>query len=224
MMISPQQQQQQQSNPSTPIFSQNSPMPLTLGARRRRSFGTPDSNMDIHLPAKRLHIEEIRLPTVSTPHYNAPNGNNSHGCRFVDQNVGGGQQSVNGLPQQQSQSTGAPNTVTAQQVQSQPPPPVASVVISEDVINIYRLYEEHNLLRRRVEINEERLQELRATNSYLLQRNEQLRRQTQCNCTNTIVNPVTLTTASQQSATPVCVSATRVAAFSSFHMHIAAFI
>lgn len=81
--------------------------------------------------------------------------------------------------------------------------PVTSVVIGEDVINIYRLYEEHNLLRRRVEINEERLQELRATNTYLLHQNEQLRRQSQCSCTSTIVNPVTLTTASQQSAPQV---------------------
>lgn len=81
--------------------------------------------------------------------------------------------------------------------------PITSVVIGEDVINIYRLYEEHNLLRRRVEINEERLQELRATNTYLLHQNEQLRRQSQCSCTSTIVNPVTLTTASQQSAPQV---------------------
>lgn len=82
-------------------------------------------------------------------------------------------------------------------------PIVTSVVIGEDVINIYRLYEEHNLLRRRVEINEERLQELRATNQYLLHQNEQLRRQTQCSCTSTLVNPVTLTTASQPTATQV---------------------
>lgn len=73
-------------------------------------------------------------------------------------------------------------------------PQVTSVMIGEDVINMYRLYEEHNLLRRRVDINEERLQELRATNTYLLQQNEQLRRQTRCSCTSTIVNPVTLTT------------------------------
>lgn len=75
------------------------------------------------------------------------------------------------------------------------PPQVASVMIGEDVINIYRLYEEHISLRRRVDINEERLQEIRATNAYLLQQNEQLRRQTRCSCTSTIVNPVTLTTA-----------------------------
>lgn len=80
---------------------------------------------------------------------------------------------------------------------------ITSVVIGEDVINIYRLYEEQNLLRRRVEINEERLQEVRATNTYLLHQNEQLRRQGQCSCTSTIVNPVTLTTASQQSAPQV---------------------
>lgn len=86
-------------------------------------------------------------------------------------------------------------------------PQLTSVVIGEDVINIYRLYEEHNLLRRRVDINEERLQELRATNTYLLQQNEQLRRQTtRCSCTNTIVNPVTLTTATQSSAATVNIS------------------
>lgn len=199
MMVS-QQQQQQQLNQPPPIFSQNSTMHLTLGARRRRSFGMIDGNMDTIMPSKRLHMDDIRL----TPNYNASNGdNNSHGCRFIDQNIVNGQP-LNG-PQSQpppsSQTTSAPNSVAAQ-VQSQPPQ-VASVVIAEDVINIYRLYEEHNLLRRRVEINEERLQELRATNSYLLQQNEQLRRQTQCSCANTIVNPVTLTTASQQSATPV---------------------
>lgn len=81
-----------------------------------------------------------------------------------------------------------------------PPPQLASVMIGEDVINIFRLYEEHNLLRRRVDINEERLQDLRATNTFLLQQNEQLRRQTRCSCTSTIVNPVTLTTATQPSA------------------------
>lgn len=103
-------------------------------------------------------------------------------------------------------STIPPNSVAPIQTSIGPTvsaPQVTSVVIGEDVINIFRLYEEHNLLRRRVEINEERLQELRATNTYLLQQNEQLRRQTQCSCTNTIVNPVTLTTASQPSAAPV---------------------
>ena len=128
--------------------------------------------------------------SVSASPYNTQSNENAHQCRFVEQNVG---QAVN------APSTTAPNSVA--QV-PQPQPTVASVVIAEDVINIYRLYEEHNLLRRRVEINEERLQELRATNTYLLQQNEQLRRRTQCSCTNTIVNPVTLTTASQQS-TPV---------------------
>lgn len=140
--------------------------------------------------------QHVRSPTVSA--YNTQNNENAHQCRFVEQNVG---QAV----------TTAPNSVAQVQQQPQPQPQpqsvsapaVASVVITEDVINIYRLYEEHNLLRRRVEINEERLQELRATNTYLLQQNEQLRRQTQCSCTNTIVNPVTLTTASQQSAAPV---------------------
>lgn len=150
-------------------------------------------------------MDEIRPVNVPTSNYNTANGDNSHGCRFIDQNIIGGQ-AVNGQqppPQISTQTTGTSNSLV--QVQAQPPPAVASVVIAEDVINIYRLYEEHNLLRRRVEINEERLQELRATNSYLLQQNEQLRRQTQCSCANTIVNPVTLTTASQQSAAPVCI-------------------
>lgn len=71
------------------------------------------------------------------------------------------------------------------------------IIILFRKINIKKsLYEEHNLLRRRVEINEERLHELRATNTYLLHQNDQLRRQTQCSCSNTI-NPVTLTTTSQ---------------------------
>lgn len=91
-----------------------------------------------------------------------------------------------------------PINVSSSNVQNSAPAPSQSnmqaVMIGEDVINIYRLYEEHNLLRRRVDINEERLQELRATNTYLLQQNEQLRRQTRCSCTGTIVNPVTLTT------------------------------
>ncbi|XP_031626504.1 zinc finger CCCH domain-containing protein 10-like [Contarinia nasturtii] len=157
-----------------PSFTQNSSMPLVS---RRRSFGmTDNNNHETIIPSKRSHMEDLRSTTVPT--YNTQNNDAAHQCRFVEQNVG---QAVN------AQSTTVPT----------------SVVITEDVINIYRLYEEHNLLRRRVEINEERLQELRATNTYLLQQNEQLRRQTQCSCTNTIVNPVTLTTASQQSATPV---------------------
>lgn len=89
------------------------------------------------------------------------------------------------------------------------PHQLASVMIGEDVINMFRLYEEHNLLRRRVDINEERLQDLRATNTFLLQQNEQLRRQIRCSCTSTIVNPVTLTTATQPSAGTVnihCIS------------------
>lgn len=174
--------QSQPSNQPAPIFAQNGSMPLVA---RRRSFGMGDSTL---VPSKRPHIEDQHVVPVSASPYNTQSNENAHQCRFVEQNVG---QAVNAT------STTAPNSVA--QV-PQPQPTVASVVIAEDVINIYRLYEEHNLLRRRVEINEERLQELRATNTYLLQQNEQLRRQTQCSCTNTIVNPVTLTTASQQSA------------------------
>lgn len=176
-----------QQPPNQPVFTQQNAT-LSL-ASRRRSFGMADSNIEM----KRPHLEDIRSQTVSTSTYNTQNPDTTHQCRFVDANSVG--QAVN-QPQ-----TSIQNTVGQ---------PVTSVVISEDVINIYRLYEEHNLLRRRVELNEEiterlknSIQELRATNSYLLQQNEQLRRQTQCSCTNTIVNPVTLTTASQQSATPV---------------------
>lgn len=191
--------QPQPSNQPAPIFAQNGSMPLVS---RRRSFGMGDSNHESLVPPKRPHMDDqhVRSPTVSVPvavpvsasPYNTQSNENAHQCRFVEQNIG---QAVN------APSTTAPNSV-AQVPQPQPvsAQTVASVVIAEDVINIYRLYEEHNLLRRRVEINEERLQELRATNTYLLQQNEQLRRQTQCSCTNTIVNPVTLTTASQQSA------------------------
>lgn len=171
---------------------QNGSIPLIS---RRRSFGMGDLESLVP-PPKRSHMEDqhIRSPTVSASPYNTQNNENAHHCRFVEQNVG---QTVNA-----PSTTAAPNSVAQVPVSA---PAVASVVIAEDVINIYRLYEEHNLLRRRVEINEERLQELRATNTYLLQQNEQLRRsvQTQCSCTNTIVNPVTLTTASQQSAAPV---------------------
>lgn len=168
------------SQPAQP-FSQVTSMPLVA---RRRSFGMAENSLDPIMPPKRPHLEDIRSSTVSTPAYNTQTNETTHQCRFVEQNVG---QAVPNSP-----STTVPNSV-------------ASVVIAEDMtaISIYRLYEEHNLLRRRVEINEERLQELRATNTYLLQQNEQLRRQTQCSCANTIVNPVTLTTASQQSATPV---------------------
>lgn len=179
--------QPQPPNEPAPIFTQNGSMPLVS---RRRSFGMGDSNRESLIPPKRPHMEDqhIRSSTVSVPMavpvsaspYNTQSNENTHQRRFVEQNVDQNAQ----MPQPQPLSA----------------PTVASVVIAEDVINIYRLYEEHNLLRRRVEINEERLQELRATNTYLLQQNEHLRRQTQCSCTNTIVNPVTLTTASQQSA------------------------
>lgn len=176
------------SQPAQP-FPQATSMPLVA---RRRSFGMSENCLDSMMPPKRQHMEDIRSSNISTSAYNTQNNETTHQCRFVEQNVG---QAVN------SSSSTVPNSVA----QVQAPQSVTSVVIAEDVtaISIYRLYEEHNLLRRRVEINEERLQELRATNTYLLQQNEQLRRQTQCSCTNTIVNPVTLTTASQQSATPV---------------------
>lgn len=162
-------------------FTQNSSMPLVS---RRRSFGMNDCNFESIIPSKRPHMEDVRSPAMSVQAYN---NDTTHQCRFVEQNIPSSNV-PNSMAQVQQTPVSAPQTVT-------------SVVISEDVINIYRLYEEHNLLRRRVEINEERLQELRATNTYLLQQNEQLRRQAQCSCTNTIVNPVTLTTASQ--ATPV---------------------
>lgn len=111
-------------------------------------------------------------------------------------------------------ATTAPNSVVQVQSSVAPSvsaPQVTSVVIGEDVINIFRLYEEYNMLRRRVEMSEERYQELRATNSYIIQQMEQMRRQTQCSCTNTIVNPVTLTTASQQSAAPQVLNAVSIA-------------
>lgn len=176
--------QPQTSQPAPTYTQNNSTIPLVS---RRRSFGMAD--IEALMPSKRPHLEDIRSSTVSTPTYNTQNPDTTHQCRFIESNIG--------------QTLNQPQTVPPNSVAQVQPPPVASVVIAEDVINIYRLYEEHNLLRRRVEINEERLQELRATNTYLLQQNEQLRRQTQCSCTNTIVNPVTLTTASQQSATPV---------------------
>lgn len=177
-------QPQPQPSQSAPTFVHNVTMPPTS---RRRSFGMTDSNIEQNLPPKRPHLEDIRSQSVSTSAYNTQNNDNSHQCRFVEPSVGH-------VP------TTVPNSVAQLQ---QPNVSVASVVIAEDVINIYRLYEEHNHLRRRVEINEERLHELRATNTFLLQQNDQLRRQTQCSCTSTIVNPVTLTTASQQTATPV---------------------
>lgn len=82
---------------------------------------------------------------------------------------------------------------------------VTSLVIGEDIVNIVRLIEDQNILRRRIEANEERIQELRASNQYLLQQNEKIVNQLKCGCTKTIV-PVTLTTASQ-SATTVTIAA-----------------
>lgn len=105
--------------------------------------------------------------------------------------------------------------VVQPQMSTLPPPPlqlplhptqmitsnqVTSLVIGEDVINIVRLLEDQNALRRRVEANEERIQELRASNQYLLQEHDKLINQLKC--TKTIVSPVTLTTVSQ-SSTPV---------------------
>lgn len=81
---------------------------------------------------------------------------------------------------------------------------VTSLVIGEDIVNIVRLLEEQNILRRRIEANEERMQELRASNQFLLQQNEKILNKLNCSCTKTIVSPVTLTTASQ-SSTPVSI-------------------
>lgn len=166
---------------------------------RRRSYGMVSAPPPDTLPAKRPHIDESFA-------YNQP---------IASMSMNGESAHHNGYEQQPQQSQPTQNNVIASSVANtaaQPPavvPPttLTSVVIGEDVINIYRLYEEHNLLRRRVEINEERLQELRATNTYLLHQNEQLRRQTQCSCTSTIVNPVTLTTTSQQQPPPVSIYA-----------------
>lgn len=166
---------------------------FTQQMSRRRSFCMNDNNCDGVSHSKRQHIDDYDNRLISQCNENKTQCRNGYG------------ESNNCAVS----STTAPNSNSVAQVQSTiqtvSAPQVTSVVIGEDVINIYRLYEEHNLLRRRVEINEERLQELRATNTYLLQQNEQLRRQTACNCTSTIVNPVTLTTASQPSAGAVII-------------------
>lgn len=162
--------------------AQPPPQPIQIDPNfRRRSYNMMDNGMENGNNApnmnKRMHLDD------GTTY---PNPNNEVLQRS--------QSSYDGTILTNPQATsGTPATSSA----------VTSVVIGEDVINLYRLYEEHNLLRRRVEINEERLQELRATNSYLLHHNEQLRRQVQCSCTSTIVNPVTLTTTSQPQQTQV---------------------
>lgn len=138
------------------------------------------------IPSKRPHMDESFVT------YNQQS--------VAVQHLNGGQHRPLAYEQQPAPVIAAPPTNAAPTI---PQATMTSVVIGEDVINIYRLYEEHNLLRRRVEINEERLHELRATNTYLLHQNEQLRRQSQCSCTSTIVNPVTLTTTSQQQSAQV---------------------
>lgn len=137
------------------------------------------------IPSKRPHMDESFVTYNQQP--------------VTAQHINGGQHRPMAYEQQPTSVIAAPTSAAP----TVPQPTLTSVVIGEDVINIYRLYEEHNLLRRRVEINEERLHELRATNTYLLHQNEQLRRQSQCSCTSTIVNPVTLTTTSQQQSAQV---------------------
>lgn len=173
----PQQQQQ---------FQQNACQLQQTATQKRRSYGMAELNNTVEI-SKRSRVDDVPC-TLSQ--YN-PQRNEPHQQRRIATY----EQSMV-VPVTSAVSMPAPTVAATAS-------PVTSVVIGEDVINIYRLYEEHNLLRRRVEINEERLQELRATNSYLLHQNEQLRRQSQCSCTSTIVNPVTLTTASQQSAQQV---------------------
>lgn len=171
-----------QSNRISPSQQQSS-RPIQINPNfRRRSYNMIDNNaMENGNNApnmnKRAHMDD------GTP-YSNPNNETVQRSQAYDGSTASGTGTIMANP---PATSGASTTSSA----------LTSVVIGEDVINLYRLYEEHNLLRRRVEINEERLQELRATNSYLLHQNEQLRRQTQCSCTSTIVNPVTLTTTSQ---------------------------
>lgn len=87
---------------------------------------------------------------------------------------------------------------------------LTSLVIGEDIVNIVRLMEEQNILRRRMEASEERMQELRASNQYLLQQNEKILNKLNCSCTKTIVSPVTLTTASQSSTSVSVVFVTEI--------------
>lgn len=186
------QQQQSLAPPPTQFHQSNTAMPLPPHSRRR-SFNMCDNSVEQQqmMQPKRPHLDDNRQQQIVTSAYNTQNNENSLQCRNAFVETNGIPTTVANQVQQIAQSAApAPQPIQA--------PSVTSVVIGEDVINIYRLYEEHNLLRRRVEINEERLQELRATNTYLLHQNEQLRRQTQCSCTNTIVNPVTLTTAQSQ--------------------------
>lgn len=167
--------------PSPPSHTQMGPN------SRRRPYGMVSAPPPDVVPAKRSHIDDSFAY------------NQQHSTLSMNGELGSHHPIYD---QQQPQQTpnnaiAGPPATNAQPATVGPPTTLTSVVIGEDIINIYRLYEEHNLLRRRVEINEERLQELRATNTYLLHQNEQLRRQTQCSCTSTIVNPVTLTTTSQ---------------------------
>lgn len=176
-----------QSPPPQSYVTQSVPPPNMQMATnsRRRSYGMVSGPPDV-IPSKRPHMDESFVT------YNQQS--------VAVQHLNGGQHRPLAYEQQPAPVIAAPSTNAAPTI---PQATMTSVVIGEDVINIYRLYEEHNLLRRRVEINEERLHELRATNTYLLHQNEQLRRQSQCSCTSTIVNPVTLTTTSQQQSAQV---------------------
>lgn len=71
-----------------------------------------------------------------------------------------------------------------------------SINRSEVLTILSRFEEEHNLLRRRVEANEVKIAELRASNDFLLTQNAQLRLSTQ-QCSR-VVNPVTVTTSQPQ--------------------------
>lgn len=174
-------------NNTSPMYGIQ-PAPLQIPSNgRRRSYGMVSAPSDI-IPHKRSHLENEPFaysqqppPPPSSMQLNPRTG-------YEQQQQQHQQQQQPHQQQQQQQQVAAPNAVN-----TAPPATLTSVVIGEDVINLYRLYEEQNLLRRRVEINEERLQ-------YLLHQNEQLRRQSQCSC---IVNPVTLTTTSQSQPAPV---------------------
>lgn len=70
-----------------------------------------------------------------------------------------------------------------------------------DIIGILRRFEEEiSQLRRRVETNEVKIAELRASNDYLMSQNAQIRLSNAQQCS-AVVNPVTVVTTSQQQAT-----------------------
>lgn len=69
---------------------------------------------------------------------------------------------------------------------------------SPDIIGILRRFEEEiSQLRRRVEANEVKIAELRASNDYLMSQNAQLRLSNAQQCSG-VVNPVTVTTSQPQ--------------------------